>query len=90
MIFQRLAVVLLGLVFVTLIGVIVWSTVTDDGVSPSDASAGSATDQTSVGGDGEFVSPSGNAVQAVAGFGLIVGWGLGLVVVIVRARRRGP
>lgn len=88
MTFQRLAVVLLGLVFVALIGVVGWSTITDGGGQPSDAPAASATGQTSAGGGEKSVPPSGSVGRALAGFVLIGGWGLGVVTVIVRAQQR--
>ena len=88
MTFQRVAVAFLGLVFVALIGVVAWSTITDDGGQPSDAPAASATDQTSAGGGGESVPPSGSVGRALAGFVLIGGWSLGVIVVIVRAQQR--
>ncbi len=87
---QRPAVVLLGLVFVAFIGLVVWSTVTDDEGRPSDTPSAPATERAQVDGGGESVPPSGSAGRVLAGFVLVVGWGIGVAVVIVRAQRRRP
>ncbi len=78
-----------AVVFLALVGAMVYSATTDDAPRQSDAPAAPSTDVVTPDGEVEPVSPSGSVGLLIAGFVLIVGWAVGITVTLLRAVRRG-
>ena len=85
---QRVALALVALLFVALVGAVVYSPATDDAPPPSDAPAAPSTSVVTPEGVVEPAPPSGSVGRLIAGFGLIVGWAVGVTVTILRAVHR--
>ncbi len=83
-----MALALFAIVFLALVGAVVYSANTDDAPQQSSAPAVPSTDVVSPEGEGEPVSPSGSVGLLIAGFVLIVGWAVGITVTLLRAVRR--
>lgn len=85
---QRVALALVAVVFVALVGSVVYATATDDAPQPSDAPAASSTSVVTPDGEVEPTPPSGSVGRLIAGFVLIFGWAIGVTVTILRAVHR--
>lgn len=79
---------LIGVVFVILIGFVVSSRIASDAGRASEAPPALTSDQTPEGGEAEQTPVPGRLGRAIAGFVLLGGWIVGMMATIVRAQRR--
>lgn len=84
-----MALAVIAVVFLALVGAMVYSATTDDASQQSDAPAAPSTDVVTPEGEVEPASPSGSVGLLIAGFVLIVGWAVGITVTLLRAVHRG-
>lgn len=84
---RRWTTVVIGVVFVTLIGFVVLSRTTGGTDRASEAPTALAS-EAPVGGEPEPESVSGRVGRTIAGFVLLGGWIAGMAATIVRAQRR--